>query len=69
MEGPQRYKEFVLEGIRCTLEECENVAEMHVEWFFHFFIFDNRCSKVFYNIGNKVNCSVKKILHFSINVS
>ena len=33
VEGPQRYKEFVLERIRCTLPECENVQDMHVECF------------------------------------
>ena len=32
VEGPQRYKEFALERIRCTLPECENVEDMHVEW-------------------------------------
>ena len=31
VEGPQRYKEFVLERIRFTLPECENVEDMHVE--------------------------------------
>ena len=31
VEGPQRYKEFVLERIHCTLPECENVEDMHVE--------------------------------------
>ncbi|XP_068756580.1 uncharacterized protein [Montipora capricornis] len=31
VEGPQRYKEFVLEGIRSTLPECGNVEDMHVE--------------------------------------
>ena len=31
VEGPQRYKEFVLEKMRSTLPECENVEEMHVE--------------------------------------
>ena len=31
VEGPQRYKEFVLERIRSTLPECENVEDMHVE--------------------------------------
>ena len=32
VKGPQRYKEFVLERIRCTLPECENVEEMHFEY-------------------------------------
>ena len=32
VEGPQRYKEFVLERIRCTLPECENVEDMHFEY-------------------------------------
>ena len=31
VEGPQRYKEFVLEKMRFTLPECEDVEEMHVE--------------------------------------
>ena len=31
VEGQQRYKEFVLEKMRFTLPECENVEEMHVE--------------------------------------
>ena len=31
VEGPQRYKKFVLERIRFTLPECENVEDMHVE--------------------------------------
>ena len=31
VEGPQPYKEFVLERIRFTLPECENVEDMHVE--------------------------------------
>ena len=31
VEGPQPYKEFVLERIRFTLPECENVGDMHVE--------------------------------------
>ena len=32
VEGLQRYKEFVLERIRCTLPECENVEDMHFEY-------------------------------------
>ena len=32
VKGPQRYKEFVLERIRCTLPECKNVEEMHFEY-------------------------------------
>ena len=32
VEGPQRYKEFVVERIRCTLSECENVEDMHFEY-------------------------------------
>ena len=32
VEGPQRYKEVVLERIRCTLPECENVEDMHFEY-------------------------------------
>ncbi|RMX36573.1 hypothetical protein pdam_00017167, partial [Pocillopora damicornis] len=31
VEGPQRYKEFVLERIRFTLPECESVDDTHVE--------------------------------------
>ena len=31
VEGPQRYKEFVLKRIRFTLPECENVEDMLVE--------------------------------------
>ena len=32
VEGPKRYKEFVLERIRCTLLECENVEDMPFEY-------------------------------------
>ena len=32
VEGPQRYKEFVLERIRFTLPECENIEDMHFEY-------------------------------------
>ena len=32
VEGLQRYKEFVLERIRFTLPECENVEDMHFEY-------------------------------------
>ena len=32
VEGPKRYKEFVLERIRCTLPECENVEDMPFEY-------------------------------------
>ena len=32
VEGPQRRKEFVLERIRCTLPECENVEDKHLEY-------------------------------------
>ncbi|CAH3164176.1 unnamed protein product [Pocillopora meandrina] len=31
VDRPQRYKEFVIERIRFTLPECENVEDMHVE--------------------------------------
>ena len=32
VEGPQCYKEFVLERIRFTLPECENIEDMHFEY-------------------------------------
>ena len=32
VEGPKRYKEFVLERIRCNLLECENVEDMPFEY-------------------------------------
>lgn len=31
VEGPHRYKEFVLERIRCALPECEDVEDMYVQ--------------------------------------
>ena len=46
-EGPQRYKEFVLERIRCTLLEYENVGDMYFEYLKEMNTFNGILSPVF----------------------